>query len=103
MPPCMNKELTGPMPGKCKFYDSWLSFDPYKNWFLKVPADVHLARCTICKNVKLDTMGESALKSHVISYWAELYIWAVTLSVSESNILINKNKNEHHINKAYYV
>lgn len=54
--------ITGPMPGKYKFNDSWLSIDPYKNLLLKVPADVHLAKCTICKkNIKLDTVGESAL------------------------------------------
>lgn len=53
------------MPGKCKFSDSWLCIDLYKNWLLKVPTDLHLARCSICKkNIKLDSMGESAFNSH---------------------------------------
>ena len=50
------------MPGKCKFQDSWL----YKNeWLLKVPSDIHSARCSVClKSFKVDNMGESALVSH---------------------------------------
>lgn len=53
------------MPGKCKFQDSWLSKDIYKEWLLKDGADIHFARCrACCKSIKLQTMGEAALTSH---------------------------------------
>ncbi|KAM4610840.1 uncharacterized protein fsbp [Polymixia lowei] len=53
------------MPGKCKFQDSWLAKDIYKDWLLKDPQDIHLARCkACCKAIKLQTMGEAALTSH---------------------------------------
>ncbi|XP_022613280.1 uncharacterized protein LOC111230729 [Seriola dumerili] len=53
------------MPGKCKFQDSWLSKDIYKDWLLKDVQDIHFARCrACCKSIKLQTMGEAALTSH---------------------------------------
>ncbi|KAG7226964.1 hypothetical protein INR49_022278 [Caranx melampygus] len=53
------------MPGKCKFQDSWLSKDIYKDWLLKDVNDIHFARCrACCKTIKLQTMGEAALTSH---------------------------------------
>ncbi|XP_029993864.1 uncharacterized protein fsbp isoform X2 [Sphaeramia orbicularis] len=53
------------MPGKCKFQDSWLSKDIYKEWLVKDGADIHFARCrACCKSIKLQTMGEAALTSH---------------------------------------
>ncbi|XP_071331333.1 uncharacterized protein [Trachinotus anak] len=53
------------MPGKCKFQDSWLSKDIYKDWLLKDTQDIHFARCrACCKSIKLQTMGEAALTSH---------------------------------------
>ncbi|XP_075995104.1 uncharacterized protein LOC142989459 [Genypterus blacodes] len=52
------------MPG-CKFQDSWLSKEIYKDWLLKDPQDIHFARCRVCcKSIKLQTMGEAALTSH---------------------------------------
>ncbi|KAM9855302.1 uncharacterized protein fsbp [Aulostomus maculatus] len=53
------------MPGKCKFQDSWLSKDIYKQWLVKDTQDIHFARCkACCKSIKLQTMGEAALTSH---------------------------------------
>ncbi|XP_061689064.1 uncharacterized protein LOC133507723 isoform X2 [Syngnathoides biaculeatus] len=53
------------MPGKCKFQESWLSKDVYKNWLVKDTQDIHFARCrACCKSIKLQTMGEAALTSH---------------------------------------
>ncbi|XP_054624417.1 uncharacterized protein LOC129177364 isoform X2 [Dunckerocampus dactyliophorus] len=53
------------MPGKCKFQESWLSKDIYKEWLLKDTQDIHFARCkACCKSIKLQTMGEAALTSH---------------------------------------
>lgn len=53
------------MPGKCKFQDSWLSKDIYKDWLVKDVQDIHFARCrACCKSIKLQTMGEAALTSH---------------------------------------
>lgn len=53
------------MPGKCKFQDSWLAKDIYKEWLVKDGADIHFARCrACCKSIKLQTMGEAALTSH---------------------------------------
>nr|XP_057940775.1 uncharacterized protein LOC131137169 isoform X2 [Doryrhamphus excisus] len=53
------------MPGKCKFQESWLSKDIYKEWLLKDAQDIHSARCkACCKSIKLQTMGEAALTSH---------------------------------------
>ena len=56
------------MPAKCKFQDSWLYKNEYKEWLLKVPSDIHSARCSVClKSFKVDNMGESALVSHAKS------------------------------------
>ncbi|KAK5863272.1 hypothetical protein PBY51_000315 [Eleginops maclovinus] len=53
------------MPGKCKFQDSWLSKEIYKDWLVKEVQDIHFARCRACsKSIKLQTMGEAALTSH---------------------------------------
>ncbi|XP_029013040.1 uncharacterized protein LOC114859220 isoform X2 [Betta splendens] len=53
------------MPGKCKFQDSWLSKEIYKDWLVKDIQDIHFARCrACCKSIKLQTMGEAALTSH---------------------------------------
>ncbi|XP_008282938.1 uncharacterized protein fsbp [Stegastes partitus] len=53
------------MPGKCKFQDSWLAKDIYKEWLVKDGQDIHFARCrACCKSIKLQTMGEAALTSH---------------------------------------
>ncbi|XP_041858951.1 uncharacterized protein LOC121651113 [Melanotaenia boesemani] len=53
------------MPGKCKFQDSWLSKDAFKDWLMKDAHDIHFARCrACCKSIKLQTMGEAALTSH---------------------------------------
>ncbi|XP_026188950.1 uncharacterized protein fsbp [Mastacembelus armatus] len=53
------------MPGKCKFQDSWLSKEIYKDWLVKDVHDIHFARCrACCKSIKLQTMGEAALTSH---------------------------------------
>ncbi|KAM7412296.1 hypothetical protein PAMA_021989 [Pampus argenteus] len=53
------------MPGKCKFQDSWLSKEIYKDWLIKDVQDIHFARCrACCKSIKLQTMGEAALTSH---------------------------------------
>lgn len=53
------------MPGKCKFQDSWLSKEIYKDWLVKDVQDIHFARCrACCKSIKLQTMGEAALTSH---------------------------------------
>lgn len=53
------------MPGKCKFQDSWLAKDVYKDWLVKDVQDIHFARCrACCKSIKLQTMGEAALTSH---------------------------------------
>ncbi|XP_017266746.1 uncharacterized protein LOC108233077 [Kryptolebias marmoratus] len=53
------------MPGKCKFQDSWLTKDAFKDWLVKDAGDIHFARClACCKSIKLQTMGEAALTSH---------------------------------------
>ncbi|XP_077370959.1 uncharacterized protein fsbp [Festucalex cinctus] len=53
------------MPGKCKFQESWLSKEVYKDWLVKDTQDIHFARCrACCKSIKLQTMGEAALTSH---------------------------------------
>ncbi|XP_061758302.1 uncharacterized protein LOC133553992 isoform X2 [Nerophis ophidion] len=53
------------MPGKCKFQQSWLSKEIYKEWLLRDTQDIHFARCkACCKSIKLQTMGEAALTSH---------------------------------------
>ncbi|XP_012722213.2 uncharacterized protein LOC105929120 [Fundulus heteroclitus] len=53
------------MPGKCKFQDSWLTKDAFKDWLMKDADDIHFARCrACCKSIKLQTMGEAALTSH---------------------------------------
>ncbi|XP_037101719.1 uncharacterized protein LOC119119452 [Syngnathus acus] len=53
------------MPGKCKFQESWLSKEAYKDWLVKDTHDIHFARCrACCKSIKLQTMGEAALTSH---------------------------------------
>ncbi|XP_061830254.1 uncharacterized protein [Nerophis lumbriciformis] len=53
------------MPGKCKFQESWLSKEIYKEWLLRDAQDIHFARCkACCKSIKLQTMGEAALTSH---------------------------------------
>ncbi|XP_007577472.1 uncharacterized protein fsbp [Poecilia formosa] len=53
------------MPGKCKFQDSWLTKDAFKDWLVKDADDIHFARCrACCKSIKLQTMGEAALTSH---------------------------------------
>ncbi|KAM6924901.1 uncharacterized protein fsbp [Xenentodon cancila] len=53
------------MPGKCKFQDSWLAKDAFKDWLAKDADDIHFARCrACCKSIKLQTMGEAALTSH---------------------------------------
>ncbi|XP_019718590.1 uncharacterized protein fsbp isoform X2 [Hippocampus comes] len=53
------------MPGKCKFQESWLSKEAYKDWLVKDTQDIHFARCrACCKSIKLQTMGEAALTSH---------------------------------------
>ncbi|XP_051805389.1 uncharacterized protein LOC110961714 isoform X3 [Acanthochromis polyacanthus] len=53
------------MPGKCKFQESWLAKDIYKEWLVKDGQDIHFARCRACsKSIKLQTMGEAALTSH---------------------------------------
>ncbi|KAG7253601.1 hypothetical protein CRUP_002465 [Coryphaenoides rupestris] len=55
------------MPGRCKFQDAWLAKDIYKEWLLKDPHDIQLARCkACCKAIKLQTMGEAALTSHAV-------------------------------------
>ncbi|KAJ3586979.1 hypothetical protein NHX12_013370 [Muraenolepis orangiensis] len=55
------------MPGKCKFQDAWLAKDIYKDWLVKDPHDIQLARCkACCKAIKLQTMGEAALTSHAV-------------------------------------
>ena len=52
------------MPGKCKFQNSWLVHEQYKDWILK-DSDVYSARCGVClKSFKIDNMGQSALDSH---------------------------------------
>ncbi|CAN9515742.1 unnamed protein product [Ophioblennius macclurei] len=53
------------MPGKCKFQESWLSKEIYKDWLVEDAQDIHFARCRACgKSIKLQTMGEAALTSH---------------------------------------
>ncbi|XP_029974401.1 uncharacterized protein fsbp isoform X2 [Salarias fasciatus] len=53
------------MPGKCKFQESWLSKEIYKDWLVEDALDIHFARCRACgKSIKLQTMGEAALTSH---------------------------------------
>ncbi|XP_058498535.1 uncharacterized protein LOC131468383 [Solea solea] len=59
----LTSELT--MPGKCKFQDTWLAKDIYKDWLVKDLHDIHFARCrACCRSIKLQTMGEAALTSH---------------------------------------
>ncbi|KAF3860183.1 hypothetical protein F7725_000438 [Dissostichus mawsoni] len=65
--PHLSERLTSAsaMPGKCKFQDSWLSREIYKDWLVKEVQDIHFARCmACCKSIKLQTMGEAALTSH---------------------------------------
>ena len=51
------------MPG-CRFNAHWLENDKYKNWLRRGPND-RQGYCTVCKkDIKLYTMGESALTSH---------------------------------------
>ena len=53
------------MPGKCKFQESWLAKDAFKDWLARDADDIHFARCrACCKSIKLQTMGEAALTSH---------------------------------------
>ena len=56
------------MPGKCKFKNSWMVHEQYKDWILKDSVDVYFARCSVClKSFKIDNMGQSALDSHAKS------------------------------------
>lgn len=55
------------MPGKCVFNELWLEKDEYKRWLEAVPDNVYKYRCKLCRVTrKLESMGESALSSHMI-------------------------------------
>ena len=50
--------------GKNKFQDNWLSKTEYKIWLEK--KNDYIAKCKLCrKDISVDNMGETALKSHV--------------------------------------
>ena len=52
--------------GKCVFSNLWLQKSPYKEWLREVKGDKHKARCIVCmKDVKIWSMGESPLTSHL--------------------------------------
>jgi len=49
--------------GKNQFQDSWLSKKEYNSWLEK--KNEYTARCELCrKDIRIDNMGETALKSH---------------------------------------
>ncbi|CAL8368882.1 unnamed protein product [Lota lota] len=74
------------MPGKCKFQVAWLAKDIYKDWLVKDPQDIQLARCkACCKAIKLQTMGEAALTSHAAGTGHKA---AVRKLVEGSNIVV---------------
>ena len=51
--------------GKNKFQESWLSIEEYNTWLEKVSIE-YAARCKLFrKEICVDNMGESALKSHM--------------------------------------
>ncbi|CDQ61371.1 unnamed protein product [Oncorhynchus mykiss] len=53
------------MPKKCKFQDSWLTKDIYKDWLVKDPREIYMARCRACsKSIKVHAMGEAPVTSH---------------------------------------
>ena len=54
------------MPGKCTFNLKWLAREEYK-WVRQVKGDSRKALCFVCnKIITLTTMGESALRSHMV-------------------------------------
>lgn len=54
------------MPGRCKFQEAWLAKECYAEWLAKDTKDQHSARCkACCKSIKIASMGEAALTSHV--------------------------------------
>lgn len=51
---------------KCSFQDLWLKIEKYKGWLRK--KDDSTAHCRYCyKDIRIDNMGEPALKSHLTS------------------------------------
>ena len=53
---------------KCKFQDNWCVKEQYREWIIKDTRDAYSARCKWClKTFNVGAMGESALKSHMIS------------------------------------
>ena len=53
------------MPGNCRFNDIWLEHRDYKQWIEKVPGNLRVARCEVCRSeFSLSNMGEAAVKSH---------------------------------------
>ncbi|KAI7811802.1 uncharacterized protein LOC130552264 [Triplophysa rosa] len=53
------------MPGGCRFNELWLENEKYKLWLTRGP-NPRVASCKVCrKDLKLFSMGEAALSSHV--------------------------------------
>lgn len=54
--------------GKCKFNENWLFNQNFSTWLRPVPANMYVARCSLCKKFfKLGTMGIKAVESHMRS------------------------------------
>ncbi len=52
--------------GKCKFADSWLEKDEFKQWLKPVAENNREAYCTYCKKkISVASMGINAVKSHM--------------------------------------
>ncbi len=52
--------------GKCKFADSWLEKDEFKQWLKPVVENNREAYCTYCKKkISVASMGINAVKSHM--------------------------------------
>lgn len=53
--------------GKCKFADSWLEKDEFKQWLKPVAENNREAYCTYCKKkISVASMGINAVKSHML-------------------------------------
>jgi hypothetical protein len=62
-----NNLLINKIMGKCTFNLIWLDNCDYKEW-LATTADKYTASCKLCKDIiKLSTMGERSLRSHMNS------------------------------------
>ena len=69
------------MPGKCTFNLKWLAREEY-NWVRQVKGNSPKALCFVCnKIITLTTMGESALRSHMVGSKHQASVkWNVTAS-----------------------